>query len=1105
MKDLLYDALMLGRSKKVAREEYLIATGRKTAVRLSLREEKIEIANVISDGRFSVHLNINAGPDTAKAASPMMGASRQNFYADAGSDTAVEENTDSESRACSSRDHQEMTCSNRDYQESSCSRGYLEIEVFSKDPFITFARKVITSEEFKNGEYEFIFNVSAGMLHNGKNFGMLTFRTYSQKIDVPIVIDNRIRQKADFNSKELICRIEKSYLDLKMGRIDPRQWQTDALLQLQNIPGTDEKSLYLMLYKAQILITLKDYSRAKNYIEYVGEQIGKLQEKNYDLYSYFVYVTGLYEQDGDSGAEQDMSALQKVAKAYSIKPGWRILWMMFYMDPNYENDPARKLREIKTMYYRGHCFSPVMYFEALDMITKNPAMLNSLDEFSVQVLNFAVKSRYLTQELSQRTVQMVLSEDEEIIENANKTLIIKILKYIYELYPSADALGTLCMMLIDGGIKDKSVFKYYEKAVLSGQNIPGLMDFYIYSIDKENMPAIPDAVFEYFDGHGDDFYEYKPCMYAYMISNRFRRPEIFRKYKDRMLEFAEDQMSIGANDEFMAVIYKEILDRDMLNENMKQDLYNALCTKQINCANERMSSVLVLHKELMNYQESFLYKGKCFVKIYSPDALILFKDITGNLYVNVEYSVNSFLDAQEYIDICFKEMPINKYMFLENTLPLLRAFKEPAQILAYISEHKIDGQFRPEYQQELLQKLIDYYAKNSRDENVCDELLKFRDYDLAPATRSRLIEIMISKGYFDDALMEINEYGCEEMSNEAVTALAKAYILLHGQNQDDTLDMLCEMSFLSSGFDPVIMDYLYKFYDRKQDVLIEIFRTCCAYNVISDNIEKRILEKAADEKNHPDIVSYVFKKFYDNFGDRETVKKYLTFRAEDYLYTKVSARVPAEGMKNTDFFESLGYEFIRGQNFSDETAIAYLLFMAESDIVPSGQTAIMQKLLEELVKKGKMLQEFKKLSRYFELPAALANHIIISGYYGPGREGRFLQLEILERSRNIKNEYVSVFEEFTAMKEIFPGYFVKYVTLFYGQKIRYRSSADADPVVLDYEEGYVVNDGSVYGRIDSMQRLNSDCHYREDNADLEKLKAEMTDHYMSMELVKRLF
>ena len=427
--------------------------------------------------------------------------------------------------------------------------------------------------------------------------------------------------------------------------------------------------------------------------------------------------------------------------------------------------------------------------------------------------------------------------------------------------------------------------------------------YYIYTIDKHSTHALPAAVLEYFLDHTELLYEYQSFVFAGIIRNQFANAQIYQDSLELITAYAEYQMSQGHIDEHLAVIYKEFLDNDRLTQVMKNHLFDILSTKEILCESSRMRSVLVFHKELQVYQESVLRRGRAFVKLYSSDALILFKDATGNIYHHISYQIDRLLDTREYIDQSLLDVSISKYMLLGDTFPILRACRPALDILEFFTSHRMYGQFRQGYEQELLNKVVTYYAKNSRDEQVFDELLKFREFDLLPQTRGRLIEIMLSRGLIDEAYQEILEFGPCDLSAETFAALAHQYIELHGDGEDRLVTWLCEAGYGARGFDDNIFEYLYKHYDGSMDLLVDIFRACNAYQKDASLVEERVLKKAMDTGEHPEVVWQVFRRYYEHGQDRALIRKYLEYRCGLYLYHIMKGIVQEEHIADTGYFD----------------------------------------------------------------------------------------------------------------------------------------------------------------------------------------------------------
>ena len=1096
MSSLLYDALMLGRNKQVAAEEYQVATGRKEPAAFRADEDHIDIANVISDGEFSVHLR----------------------------------------------------------QEAP---GYLEIEVSCEEHFIVYDRKVISTDEFANGVYEFKFMVISDRLHNGRNISAIYFRTSDQTVEVPVIINNRIRvMVSDVNPRERVFRLEQAFLQLHLGKLDIWEWARISQSLLDDIPGGDENSLYLMLCKAQVFITSGDNVHARNYIEHVGMQIPKLEQKNYNLYCYFVYLASLYEEvsgvrnnalrdalspgydadlsrtgagngpagspngdyaggytgiagyrldedpgegpgdglavasvsrdfpdaslanfgdryadrlanasadvDPGSGNIMELSALQKVQYMYKHNPSWNILWILFYMDPAYQQDPKLRFEAMRTMYYEDECISAVMYLEAVRAMRIAPELFTRAGRFEIHVLNFARKHNDLQQAESEQLARLILDQQAADLDPCDVLLASRILAAAWKRFGGQDVLHALCRMLAAAGQKDEANFEFFSEAVRLGILEEDNLAFYIYTIDKQSTHALPAAVLEYFLEHTELMYEYQSFVYAGIIRNQFANGQIYQDSMELITAYAEYQMSQGNIDEHLAVIYKDFLDNDRLTKVMKNHLFDILSTKEILCESSRMRSVLVFHKELQVYQESVLRRGKAFVKLYSTDALILFKDATGNIYHHIVYQIDRLLDTREYIDQSLLDVSISKYMLLGDTFPILRACRPALDILEFFTSHRMYGQFRQGYEQDLLNKVVTYYAKNSRDEQVFDELLKFREFDLLPQTRGRLIEIMLSRGLIDEAYQEILEFGPCELSAETYASLAHQYIELHGDDEDRLVTWLCEAGYGARGFDDNIFEYLYKHYDGSMDLLVDIFRACNAYQKDASLVEERILKKAMDTGEHPEVVWQVFRRYYDHGQDRALIRKYLEYRCGLYLYHIMKGIELEEHIADTGFFDYIERDMMLSRHFDDDCVIAYLLYHTETQELNEKQIRNIEKHLKDLVRRGKMLEEFKYYRRFFVIPSTLANNIIISAFSENPDSRPLITYEISGPSNTVSGT-----EE---MEEIFRRCYVKYFTLFYGEKVIFSMDGQSSTAVR-YADLQIRHDGSRYAKLDDIIRL----------------------------------
>ncbi len=1060
MSSLLYEALMLGRNKKIENEEFLVATGKKGIASFSTIEECVIISDVVSDGEYCIHL------------------------------------------------HQDV-------------QGYMEIEPYCGDNFITFDKRIITSEEFTDREFEFRFTVLSGKLHNGRNYTNIVFKSSGQRVEVPVVIDNKIVIRlSDVNPKEKLFQIQRTYLNLQMGKIEQGQWEQESLELLSDIPGDGGNSLCLMLFRAQVHITRKEYEFAKNYIEYVATQIPKLENKNYVLRCYFIYLASLYDEmpgvincvtykehwtddqriNEDSKAKPelstargnniaDMGALQKVYSFLQKAPDWKIMWILANMDPIYRNNYQKRLDDMQNMFYQGRLSSPIMYIETLKIYKKRPELMKQVGVFEIQILNFAAKNDFLSQEIAERAAELIFNNDYDLSNDAAKKIAVNMLQFCYEKYLGSSILGALCMMLIQADCRAPIYHKYFVRAVKAGLQSESIFNYYIYTLDQGQMEPILEAVLTYFLEHTELLYEYKAYMYANIITNKAINPECYRNSTEAIIKFAEYQVSLGQNNECLAIIYKDILENNRITKDMIANFFDVICIKEVLCDNERMRSVLVFHKELQVYQESMIKNGKAYVKIYSPEALLLFKDFDDNVYYHVKYKVNQLIESRRYIDLCIKDVPINKYMMIGDTLPLLRAYKPPVEILEFFTSHQHKGAFRKSYEQELINGMVLYYSKNSQDDKVYDELLKFGEFELTAKTRGELIMIMLKRGRIDNAYYEVKKYGINCLSPQSLAVLGHAYINTRGDKEDPVLTAICEAGYGANGFDDLVFGYMYKYYNGRLDILIDMFRACNAYNKPAHAVEERVLNKSIQTGEHPDIVAYIYKQFREENGDEKLSARYIHFRALMYLEEIMQGGMERETSSDMSFIDFMENDMMNGYNFDDESVIAYLLYRQKLESPNANQLKIIENNLKNLVSKGKMLEEFKYYGKYFALPSTMLNTIIISAFSQNTEAVPHITYELTSAGKSICGT-----EE---MEEIFRFCYVKYFTLFYGDRVVF-SMDGRDNMEVRYEDLKIVYDGSKYSEIDNMLR----CVNQHNSDEFKRCAA---DYYVKERLIDALF
>ncbi|MCQ2513273.1 MAG: DUF5717 family protein [Lachnospiraceae bacterium] len=1011
MNDILERALMLGQNKKIAEEEFLVATGEKEPASFSVAPDMIALSNLTEDSYVKMSLKLD-------------------------------------------------------------NPGYLELEVSVPDSFLKLGKRIITSDDFEDGVLYFPVVVQESKLHAGKNYSSITFRSSNQEIQVPVMVNIKVKSILDGeNPKKKWSKLLRLYIDYKVGNIEPYDWMERSNEIIGNIDGNEINDMYLMLYRAHIFIELEQYTNAANILEFMAEQISKMTTPDYELFSYFYYVECLYEKD----EMQTAKAVRRIRAAYEKNPSWKILWVLMHMDPAYTREPGLKLDAVYDCFVDG-CCSPVMYLEALEVFRKKPEYLYDASDFELQVLWFGAKIGYITGTLSSHFADLILEQSNVKLSKINNKIAIKVLRMMYDRFPTRSLLKALCMLLIRDDNREKENQKYYGEAIREYiDNIPGLFNYYIYTIDQTKYVSVPTRVMEYFSENTSRLSSYQSYFYANLISNKRKNPEYYRAYVPAMIEYAEEQVFKGTVDNHMAVIYKDILENNLLTSNLQRGLFEILSTKRIVCHSSRMTNVMVLHSELSVYQDIVLTDGQALVKIYSGDAIVLFKDGAGNIYHNVSYDKIDLLNSKEYIDKCIQGVPLNDYMLLNDTLPLTRAYKDPVEILHYLTHNMNASSFRVSYVQKILKDTVVYFSKNSKEQEVYDELIEFFKFDLDPETRGKLIGIMIERGLYEDAFEEIKKGGFEYVEESSIAKLAHELTTNPEQKEDELLLTMCEQSFTRTTFDQSTFEYLLKYYNGKIDVMLDLYRAGNAYGIVDDTLPERVLQRTIETGEYSELVSQLFAKYYESGPNEQLKVDYLNSRAYAYFFHNEE--------RNADFFKFIGDEMVSGTAFQPVTEVAYLKYAADKDITSNIKLQTIERKLKYYCGKSILMEEFKGYRRYFELPTVLANSVIITSI---GRNS--IVTYSIAPGEEVRTEN---------MNEVMDGFFAKYITLFYGESITYHVD-DKEEVTVSYDDLNIVEDESRYSVINSLIKMQQET-------DLENFGTAAKNYYIKSQLIDRLF
>ena len=203
-------------------------------------------------------------------------------------------------------------------------------------------------------------------------------------------------------------------------------------------------------------------------------------------------------------------------------------------------------------------------------------------------------------------------------------------------------------------------------------------------------------------------------------------------------------------------------------------LSEILFTYRLYCDDPKIRSVIVCHSQMEKEEVWPCVQGVAYPRIYTDDAVILFQDDKQRRYAStIHYNLKKLTDDREA------------------ALTVLKlGAEDPGVLLHYCSEHELDSESLEYYQKlaqasacteefrrEIRRKILDYYAAHIHGEDL-DHYLEKMDYrEYALVDRPTLLEVLISRRMFRQAMGLVEEFGYEGLSLSSLLKLTSRMIL----------------------------------------------------------------------------------------------------------------------------------------------------------------------------------------------------------------------------------------------------------------------------------------------------------------------------------------
>lgn len=822
--------------------------------------------------------------------------------------------------------------------------GYSFVRVWVRGDFLSTDRQILNSGDFIDNQCDFKIYIDASKLHDGVNSGAVVFSDACNEYTVPfdiLIEEEPERRTGSKKQRQALCNLVNGYVDMRLDRLTMTQWVDLFEKELKVFLELDEDSILFNLYRAQLLITKERYNEAKWYLDMLEQRLSK-EPGNIFQHCYYLYLTTLI----NCAEEYVRDVSDEIETIYANNPAeWKLGWFVLQL-----NEDLQRSRELRWQFmeemFRNGCTSPMLFCEAVLLLQESPTFLLKLEGFEENVLWHGARHKMLRPELIEQ-LQYLAARKQEY-----SSLLLRILGEVYRTYKSPQTVASICHILILGDKKGTGYYPWYSLGVEHSVRVTGLYEYYMMSLEldkygdiKEGI-EIPKMVLMYFAYQSSLDYELNAFLYAYIIRNRERYPDLEQSYRIAIERFVVDQIKLGHINENLAYLYKNMLASQMIMDETVYAFTPLLFMHRIYVDNPRVKNIVVIH-EKVNGESSYPVENcVCMIPIYGSEYKLFLQDENGNRFTkSIHYEnkqlmepkkqlkyISGYMQGRLRFDIYLCEVDKNYITISHDNVKRFKNLAESPQVVE-------------SFKKEIRTKLLRFYYDNDMIGELDAFLEDTEAEEMESGERAEFIKYLISRGMFDKAYYWLRSYGVADVDPKSVARLVSKRIVNKDYEYDEFLVNVAHFIYKNMKYDEKILRYLMINYDGKSSELRKLWKSAVDLELDAQLIMERILRQIEyTGVAIPDRDQLLTAYAQCEEHDRELVNRVLTSMSYEYFVY--------EAIWCPDVFDMLYQKYAQGELTEKVCRLALLKFWAENmhgsmEVPEDAARQIIQELLNE--------------------------------------------------------------------------------------------------------------------------------------------------------------
>ena len=306
----------------------------------------------------------------------------------------------------------ECVCETVDLQKKNW--GAIDIEVHTDGDFLSLEKTHLTETDFLGSTYAVTYYLNPDNMHAGRNYGRLIFSSAgwnavyvitARRNEAPAVRSEERKQEVFREVQQARMHLMELYIQFRLKKIVTGAWARQTVEAAEHLSLLEPENEFWNLVKAQALLVNRQRQEASWILD---EFKRRYKEDQTPIWAYYLYLCTLMERE-KTYVDRLTEQIEQIFLHYP-KNGL-LFWILLLIREKYLGHSSLKLKAISR--WEGHGKnSPFFFIEAYYAVWQEPYLLAEWSPFSVRLLRWAAKWDVLSREMVQQIKQLLPQQRE---------------------------------------------------------------------------------------------------------------------------------------------------------------------------------------------------------------------------------------------------------------------------------------------------------------------------------------------------------------------------------------------------------------------------------------------------------------------------------------------------------------------------------------------------------------------------------------------------------------------------------------------------------------------------------------------------------------------